>query len=90
MVEISIPQGSSVIEEALSKLVTKNQIEKYEYNYNKVYLYIKNFNANYKKELDISYRANYPENVTVGTVRVYDYYNPDVSGYSNPTNIIIE
>ena len=40
MVEISIPQGCSVKEESLSKLETYGQIEKYEYSYGKIYLYI--------------------------------------------------
>ena len=84
MVEISIPQGCSVREESLSELVAKNIIEKYEYNYSKVYLYIRDFEASNSLKLEIKYNANYPETITGGMVRFYDYYNPNTEGYSMP------
>lgn len=89
LIKIYIPQGSSVIEESLSKLKTMGYIEKYEYNYNTINLYIKNFDHMDSKDLDIRYRANYPVNVTGGMVMVYDYYNPDNMSIAAPQNIVI-
>ena len=84
MVEISIPQGCSVKEEALSKLETLGYIEKYEYSYGKIYLYLRDFEKNAEKILEVQYKADYPEAITGGLVRCYDYYNPDTEDYSMP------
>lgn len=89
MVKISIPQGCSIREETLSKLVTLGYIEKYEYNYNNINLYLRNFDSKEVVTLNIEYIANYPETVTGGMVRVYDYYNPEVEGYSMPIGLTV-
>lgn len=83
MIRINIPQACSVREESLSKLQTLGYIQKYEYNYNKIDLYLRNFYDKENIELEVEYNANYPETVTGGMVRVYDYYNPEIEGYSN-------
>ena len=90
MVEISIPQGCSVKEEALSKLETYGQIEKYEYSYGKIYLYIRNFANNSYIDLDIEYKADYPATIKGASVKVYDYYNPDIKAITMPTLIEIK
>lgn len=90
MIEISIPQGCSVREESLSKLETLGYIEKYEYNYGKIYLYLRNFNSGVSIETKIEYNANYPETITGGLVRVYDYYNPEIEGYCMPVVLNVQ
>ena len=89
MVEITIPQGFKVQEELLSKLVTENKIQKFEYNYSKIYLYLQDTAIDEELKLDIGYRASYPGKITGGQVRVYDYYNPDVEGMAMPIEINI-
>lgn len=90
MVEISIPQGCSVTEESLSKLETYRQIEKYEYNYGKIYLYIRNLlNDNYL-DIDVEYKADYPASINGASITVYDYYNPDIKAIAMPTLIEIK
>lgn len=89
MIEITIPQGFAVNEESLSKLVSNKKIEKYEYNYSKIYLYIKDFENNNSKDVNITYRALYPGKITGGTIRVYDYYNSDVETIKEPYEIQI-
>lgn len=89
LVQISIPQGCSVNESSLSKLQHLGYIEKYEYNYSTINLYIRNFDANYNINLPVEYRANYPEQITGGMVRVYDYYNPSNEGFAKPVNITV-
>lgn len=89
-VEITIPQGFSVSEESLSKLETLSLIEKYEYNYNSIYLYLRDFEVGKDIELEVEYKANYPETITGGMVRVYDYYNPEVEAYTMPVLINVK
>lgn len=89
LIQVSIPQGCSVIEESLAKLELLGNIEKYEYNYNKINLYIRNLNTNLGLNLDLEFRANYPEQITGAMIRTYDYYNPNNEGYSKPVNITI-
>ena len=89
MVEIAIPQGFKVQEEGLSKLVKDGVIEKYEYNYTRIFLYLQNFKVNKELQLSINYRATYPGMITGGGVRCYDYYNPEIEGISMPMLINI-
>lgn len=89
LIQISIPQGCSVIEESLSKLEHSGIIEKYEYNYNKINLYFRNLDSNLSLNLDLEFRANYPGQITGAMIRVYDYYNPNNEGYTKPVNILI-
>ena len=87
LIQISIPQGCSTIEESLMQLKYKGIIEKYEYTYGKINLYFRNFAKNEIKEVEVKYRALYPENITGGSVICYDYYNPDIEGITKPINI---
>ena len=88
IVKVDIPQGFSVDESSLLNLKYKGIIEKYEYNYGKINLYIRN-GYNSDRALNIVYKANYPVNITGGAVEAYDYYNVSVRGYSNPINIVV-
>lgn len=89
LVQISIPQGCSVNEEALIKMETVGIIAKYEYNYNTINLYIRDFAKDFSTNLAVEYRANYPEQITGGLVRAYDYYNPSNEGFAKPVNILV-
>ncbi len=89
LIQINVPQGCSTIEESLMQLKYKGIIEKYEYSYGKINLYIRNFDENEIKNIEVQYRAQYPENITGASVRVYDYYNPDIEGLLLPVNITI-
>ena len=87
LVEISIPQGMTPIEDTLLNLKYDGKIEKYDYNYGKINLYLRGLKANSGETFDIQYRALYPEEITGAAIRVYDYYNPDVEGISLPVKM---
>ncbi len=85
MVTISIPQGFVVEEDSLMKLLNQGTIEKYEMNYNDVGIYLRDFDS--YADLNVSFRASYPVEITGFAVRAYDYYNPTIEGYSAPMEI---
>ena len=87
LVEINIPQGCSVIEDSLLNLKYSGIIEKYEYNYGKINIYLRSFKMGEEINLNIEYRALYPEQITGAAIRVFDYYNPELEGICNPKNI---
>ena len=89
IITINIPQGCSVNQVYLERAVAIGNIEKYEYNYTTLNLYIRNFKAGETKIIDVFYRANYPEEVTGGAIRAYDYYNPSVEGIKAPVKITV-
>ncbi|MCR5186696.1 MAG: hypothetical protein K6D97_06245 [Clostridia bacterium] len=89
LIKINIPQGCSVVEESLSKLKAQGIIEKYEYNYNTINLYIRNLEKGVLVNLGVKYRVNYPVEITGGLVNVYDYYNPENSTITEPIRISI-
>ncbi len=89
LVQINIPQGCSVNEESLMLLEHNNIIEKYEYSYGKINLYLRDFKNGDEKDFQITYRALYPETVTGGAIRFYDYYNPEIEAISKPNQISV-
>lgn len=90
IVRINIPQGCSVVEESLVRLEYENKIEKYEYNYNTIDVYIRNYEDSEKIDLTINYRAEYPEQITGAAIRAYDYYNPEMEGIGMPLKINVK
>ncbi len=90
LVQISIPQGTSVEEESLLNLKYNKIIEKYEYGYGTINLYLRNLKLEDEVSIDINYKALYPEKVTGGAIRVYDYYNPDIETVLKPVEFYIE
>lgn len=89
LVQINIPQGCSVNEESLMILKHSGLIEKYEYNYGKINLYLRDFKNNAEIDLEVKYRALYPETITGGAIRIYDYYNPKQEAIAIPKVIDI-
>lgn len=87
LLEINIPQGTTPIEDSLLTLKYKGLIEKYEYNYNKINIYLRNFDEGKEVLLDIQYRTLYPEKITGGAIRFFDYYNPEIESICLPINI---
>ena len=89
LIEINIPQGCSVIEESLLNLQYNGLIEKYEYNYGKINVYIRALEKLEQIHLNVQYRALYPEQITGAAIRVFDYYNPSLEGICSPEIIEI-
>lgn len=89
LIKINIPQGCSVVEESLSKLKVLGLIEKYEYNYNTINLYVRNLEKKERVSVEVRYRADYPVEITGGLVNVYDYYNPEVCTITEPRELLI-
>ena len=89
LVQINIPQGCSVNEDSLMLLEHNKIIEKYEYSYGKINLYLRNLKNGDEKDFQITYRALYPETVTGGAIRFYDYYNPEIEAISKPNQISV-
>lgn len=89
LITINIPQGCTVDQNFLEKCKTLGMIEKYDYNYTTLNLYIRNFKKETPKTLEVQYRTNYPEEVTGGAIRAFDYYNPNIEGIKVPTKISV-
>ena len=89
LIEINIPQGCSVIEESLLNLQYNGIIEKYEYNYGKINVYVRALEKLEQINLNVQYRALYPEQITGAAIRVFDYYNPNLEGICSPEAIEI-
>lgn len=90
MVTISIPQGFTVVEESLMQLQSKGIIEKYETSYTNVNIYLRNFEVGQIVNLDVSFRASYPVEITGMEVKAYDYYNPEIEGKFMPIKISVK
>lgn len=89
LLEISIPQGCTPIEESLLQLKYDGVIEKYEYNYGKINIYLRSFSKGKNLDINIKYQALYPEKITGATIKLYDYYNPELEGICMPVQITV-
>ena len=89
LVQINIPQGCSVDENSLLEMKYNGTIEKYEYNYGRINIYLRDFSKTESIDLQVKYRAMYPEKITGSAIRVYDYYNPETEGISKPVEITV-
>ena len=90
MVTIDIPQGFVVNEESLMLLEKNGIIEKYETTYSTVNIYLRNFEIGQVINLDVSFRASYPADITGMAVKIYDYYNPEIEGKTMPIKINVK
>ena len=90
MVTIDIPQGFVVNEESLMLLEKNGIIEKYETSYTAINIYLRNFEIGQIINLDVSFRASYPVDITGMAVKVYDYYNPEIEGKTMPIKINVK
>lgn len=84
MVVVSIPQGFTVNTSSLEVMKGKGIIEKFENNYGKINIYLRDFEKNQTVELNINYRTMYPIECLGGEVRIFDYYNPDIETIYKP------
>lgn len=84
MVVLSIPQGFTVNTSSLDLLKGKEIIEKYENNYGKINIYLRDFEVADEVELNISYRTMYPIECLGGDIKVFDYYNPNIESIYKP------
>lgn len=87
LIEIMIPQGTTPIEDTLLKLKYDGIIEKYEYNYGKINIYVRDFENSDTLSFNIQYKALYPVDITGASIRFYDYYNPEVESITLPVNM---
>ena len=90
MVTIDIPQGFVVNEESLMLLEKNGIIEKYETSYTAINIYLRNFEIGQIINLDVSFRASYPVDITGMAVKIYDYYNPEIEGKTMPIKINVK
>ena len=90
MVTIDIPQGFVVNEESLMLLEKNGIIEKYETSYTAINIYLRTFEIGQIINLDVSFRASYPVDITGMAVKVYDYYNPEIEGKTMPIKINVK
>ena len=90
MVEIEIPQGFVVETSKLDAMVNSNRIEKYETSYEKIYVYLRDIEKVDEVMFEVEFRALYPVDVTGGAVRVYDYYNSEISEVLKPIDIVVK
>ena len=72
------------------QLQSKGIIEKYETSYTNVNIYLRNFEVGQIVNLDVSFRASYPVEITGMEVKVYDYYNPEIEGKFMPIKITVK
>ena len=89
IVEVEIPTGFKVLTNNLDKLVYEDSISKYEYNNETIKLYVTEFKSNQTIIIPVAFRASYPVKTLSNTIKVYDYYAPEVNEVLKPIEITV-
>ena len=89
MIEVEIPTGFKVLTDSMDKMVYGDGISKYEYNNETIKLYVTDFKANETIIVPIAFRASYPVKTLSNTIKVYDYYAPEVYEVLKPIEITV-
>ncbi len=84
IVDLGIPPGFDVIESDLRHLVTQGVFQKYQLTPRQIIVYYDNIPSSGISTFTYQLKPRFPMKVQTGHSRVYDYYNPDVSGVSKP------
>ncbi|MDQ7826475.1 MAG: MG2 domain-containing protein [Candidatus Eremiobacteraeota bacterium] len=84
ILDLGIPPGFLVNGEDLDVLVEKKLIDRYELAGRQIIIYLGNLNPGQTKQLSYTLVAKYPIKAQSPPSRAYEYYNPDVEGFSQP------
>jgi len=90
LVAVTIPQGFRPERSSLELLIHEGIIERYEFSFDNINMYLRDTFPSEIIPLTISYRPTFPLAVTGGHVRVFDYYNPTVEGFLMPVEITVQ
>ena len=90
IVDLGIPPGFQVTVPDLEKLVAEGAVEKYELTGRQIILYFEEIAASATVEFAYSLRAKFPLRAQTPKSRVYQYYNPEVSGDAAPEELVVE
>ena len=90
IVDLGIPPGFQVTVPDLEKLVEDGVVEKYELTGRQIILYFEEIAASAAIEFAYSLRAKFPLRAQTPRSRVYQYYNPEVSGAAAPEELVVE
>jgi hypothetical protein len=90
LVAVTIPQGFRVERSSLEMLKHSGIIERYEFRFDNINLYLRDTEPGEIVDLTIMYRPAFPVAVTGGHVRAFDYYNPMIEGFLMPVEIVVQ
>ncbi len=99
LIDLGVPPGFAVLSEDLAALVTRFDdmpadyafptIERYELTGRQILVYVSNLSAGNPLSFSYRLRAKYPLTAQTPASNAYDYYNPDISGESQPQLLVV-
>jgi uncharacterized protein YfaS (alpha-2-macroglobulin family) len=100
LIDLGVPPGFEVLTEDLNALVNQYNdkpqdyagpsIERYELTGRQVLVYARRIGSQYPLHFSYRLRAKFPLVAQAPASQAYDYYNPDVSGISQPQVLRVE
>jgi len=90
IVDIGTPPGFKVITPDLESLVEKGTMSKYEMTPRQVITYFKEIGGNQTIEFSYKIQARFPLRAKTPKSKVYEYYNPEVSGTAQPEELEVQ
>jgi hypothetical protein len=90
MVDLGIPPGFMVDQGDFEKLISRQVIERFEQSGNTVILYFGTLQPGAKLSIPYTLTAKYPIKARSPISRIYEYYNPQVFGVSEPQQVVVK
>jgi A-macroglobulin TED domain/Alpha-2-macroglobulin family/A-macroglobulin receptor binding domain/MG2 domain/Alpha-2-macroglobulin bait region domain len=90
IVDLGIPPGFQVMVPDLEELVQNKVMDKYELTGRQIITYFQKIGPNATIEFSYKLRAKFPLRAQTPESRVYEYYNPELSGTAEPRDLVVE
>jgi len=89
IIELAVPAGFDVITDEFETMVKDGKIDRYERRGKGITLYLTRIEGNSEISFTYRLRAKFPLNIKLPLSEVYEYYNPERRGYSEPGEVVV-
>ena len=87
IIDLGIPPGFNVETEDFRNLVTERKIDRFDKTGNQIIVYLDGLEAHSEFSFTYRLRAKFPLKITTPVSEVYEYYNADMKGYTEPVEL---
>jgi len=90
IIDLGIPPGFDVVTEDFDNLVGQGIIERYDMTGRQIIVYLTRLEPNSEFSFSYGLRAKFPVKITTPPSEVYEYYNPEKKGYTEPKELNVK
>ena len=90
IIDLGIPPGFDVVAQDFEVLVEEGKIDRYDMTGRQIIVYLTSLEPHSEFSFSYGLRAKFPVTVTTPVSEVYEYYNSDTRGYTEPVKLHVK